>query len=215
MTILENLLHTESPILEKLLRPILVYVFLLLALRATGKRQLAQLNAFDLIVLLMLSNTVQNAIIGIDDSLLGGILGASSLLGFNYMVVHLLCKHPKIAKFLQGEATPLIENGQIDEMALAREDILESELEEAAHRQGLDSLESVETACLEPSGIITFTEKTPSAEVQRHQAVLDQFKQLSDEVKQLRQQLDRKISLPPSSQNQATTGDTAQHDAPS
>ena len=74
-------------VLEKIVRPILVYVFLIVGLRLAGKRELAQLNPFDLIVLLTISNTVQNAIIGDDNSLIGGVIGAATLLAVNYFVV--------------------------------------------------------------------------------------------------------------------------------
>src|SRR5881394_932353 len=85
-----------SPIAEKVLRPILVYFFLVIVLRIFGKRELAQLNPFDLVVLLSLSNTVQNAIIGNDNSLSGGLLGALALLAMNYLVVRFLFKHRRL-----------------------------------------------------------------------------------------------------------------------
>src|SRR5213592_4846088 len=84
------------PIAEKILRPILVYAFLILGLRLAGKRELAQLNPFDLVVLLTLSNTVQNAIIGQDDTVTGGLIGASTLLLVNYALVRFVSKHEKI-----------------------------------------------------------------------------------------------------------------------
>src|SRR5476649_1873105 len=89
--------------LEKMLRPILVYVFLLVGLRLAGKRELAQLNAMDLIVLLTLSNTVQNAIIGRDDSVLGGLIGAATLLVINYVVVRFMFGHEKIDRLVEGD----------------------------------------------------------------------------------------------------------------
>ncbi len=90
------------PILEKILRPIIVYVFLIAGLRLSGKRELAQLNPFDLVVLLTLSNTVQNAIIGEDNSVTGGIIGAISLLAINYLVVRFLYDHRKIDQIVEG-----------------------------------------------------------------------------------------------------------------
>src|ERR1700676_2480641 len=92
------------PVLEKILRPIIVYIFLIIGLRLSGKRELAQLNPFDLIVLLTLSNTVQNAIIGDDNTVLGGIIGATSLLAINYLVVRFLYDHRKMEQI--GEARP-------------------------------------------------------------------------------------------------------------
>src|SRR2546422_11519901 len=88
-----DLFHPDVSILEKIIRPILVYAFLIAGLRLAGKRELAQLNAFDLVVLLTLSNTVQNAIIGNDNSVSGGIIGATTLLVVNYIVVRFLYFH--------------------------------------------------------------------------------------------------------------------------
>src|SRR5664279_2938257 len=91
-----------APIAEKVLRPVLVYVFLVVALRVFGKRELAQLNPFDLVVLLSLSNTVQNAIIGDDNSLSGGLLGAFALLAINWVVIQMLFHSPKLTRVVEG-----------------------------------------------------------------------------------------------------------------
>src|SRR6202008_941972 len=96
------------PILEKILRPVIVYFFLVVMLRLSGKRELVQLNPFDLVVLLTLSNTVQNAIIGDDNTVTGGVIGASSLLVVNYLVVRFLYKHRKLDQFVEGRADVLI-----------------------------------------------------------------------------------------------------------
>ena len=101
------------PIVEKILRPALVYVFLVVALRVFGKRELAQLNPFDLVVLLSLSNTVQNAIIGNDNSLTGGLIGALALMAINYLVVRFLFRHRRLDEILEGEPTLLIEHGSV------------------------------------------------------------------------------------------------------
>src|SRR5947199_7861006 len=84
------------PLLEKMLRPIIVYIFLVVVLRIFGKRELAQLNPFDLVVLLSLSNTVQNAIIGDDNTITGGLIGAFTLLAVNYIVVRFIFKHKRL-----------------------------------------------------------------------------------------------------------------------
>lgn len=101
------------PIWEKILRSVFVYIFLVFGLRLAGKRELAQLNPFDLVVLLTLSNTVQNAIIGDDNSVSGGIIGASALLLINYLVIRFLYKHEKLEKIVEGERDVLIENGKV------------------------------------------------------------------------------------------------------
>src|SRR5947207_14387542 len=90
------------PILEKLIRPILVYVFLVVLLRIFGKRELAQLNPFDLVVLLSLSNTVQNAIIGNDNSITGGVVGAFALLPINYLLFRFLFVHRLLKQLTAG-----------------------------------------------------------------------------------------------------------------
>src|SRR5690242_1211796 len=89
-TIWQHIWEMGAPLQEKMLRPVIVYVFLVALLRVFGKRELAQLNPFDLVVLLSLSNTVQNAIIGDDNSVAGGLVGAVTLLGVNYLVVRFL-----------------------------------------------------------------------------------------------------------------------------
>src|SRR5205823_2479598 len=106
-----DLLHPDVSILEKVIRPILVYFFLVISLRLAGKRELAQLNAFDLVVLLTLSNTVQNAIIGSDNSVTGGIIGATTLLAVNYIVVRFLYSHQTLDKLIEGDSQLLIETG--------------------------------------------------------------------------------------------------------
>ena len=102
-----------APLAEKVLRPIVVYIFLVVALRVFGKRELAQLNPFDLVVLLSLSNTVQNAIIGNDNSLTGGLVGAFALFGINYLVVRFLFRHRRLDQLLEGKPTVLIEHGRV------------------------------------------------------------------------------------------------------
>ncbi len=149
------------PILEKILRPLAVYVFLVISLRLAGKRQLAQLNPFDLVVLLTLSNTVQNAIIGDDNSVTGGLIGAATLLLANYIVVRFLFSHEHLDRLVEGDPDALIENGVLREERLKRELLTRAELETAAHRQGFASLDEVEQAVVEPGGTIYFVAKKP------------------------------------------------------
>src|SRR6201984_3102636 len=101
------------PLAEKILRPIIVYAFLVVSPRLSGKRELVQLNPFDLVVLLTLSNTVQNAIIGDDNSVSGGLIGAASLLLINYLVVRFLYDHRKLEQIVEGQADVLIEAGKV------------------------------------------------------------------------------------------------------
>ena len=174
------------PVLEKILRPMIIYAFLVGALKLMGKRELAQLNPFDLVVLLTLSNTVQNSIIGEDNSVVGGIIGASTLLGTNFLVVRFLFTHPQLDRLVEGEPEVLIEKGQIQEGQLRAELITLPELEEAARRQGFASLEEVERAVLEPGGTISFLAKKPTSEMLRHKELLARLDQIARGVEQLR-----------------------------
>src|SRR5215467_4613869 len=133
-----------APVLEKMLRPIAIYFFLVLILRVFGKRELAQLNPFDLVVLLSLSNTVQNAIIGNDNSLTGGLVGALTLLSVNYLVVRFLFRHRRLDQIFEGKPTVLVENGHICKGALAKELLTRTELITVLHRQGFSTLADVE-----------------------------------------------------------------------
>ncbi len=128
----------------------LVYLALIVLLRVFGKRELAQLNPFDLIVLLTLSNTVQNAIIGEDNSLAGGLLGATALLVTNYVVVRLFFYYPQLNRIFGGSPTLLIENGKIDATALKKELFTARELRIAANKQGVDDLRDIDGAKSNP-----------------------------------------------------------------
>jgi uncharacterized membrane protein YcaP (DUF421 family) len=174
------------PILEKILRPVIVYFFLVLMLRLSGKRELVQLNPFDLVVLLTLSNTVQNAIIGDDNSVSGGILGASSLLAVNYLTVRFLYKHKKLDQIVEGKADILIEGGKLRPEHLKKELITTAQLEAAARKQGFGSLSEVDQCSLEPGGTLSFIGKKPDADVLRHRELLDRIDKLKDELAMLR-----------------------------
>ncbi len=174
------------PLAEKILRPIIVYAFLVTSLRLSGKRELVQLNPFDLVVLLTLSNTVQNAIIGEDNSVLGGIIGATSLLVTNYLVVRFLYDHRKLDQLVEGRADILVEGGKVRTRNLKRELITVPQLEAAARKQGFDSLSEVEQCVLEPGGTLTFLGKKPTGEDIRHQELLGKLERLAQEIALLR-----------------------------
>src|ERR1700685_481522 len=152
------------PLLEKILRPIIVYAFLIVGLRLSGKRELVQLNPFDLVVLLTLSNTVQNAIIGDDNSVSGGIIGATSLLVVNYLVVRFLYNHKTLDRIIEGKEDVLIDKGKIKTDRLKKELISMQQLAAAARKQGFDDLSEVEECILEPGGTMTFIKKKPDAD---------------------------------------------------
>jgi len=176
------------PILEKLARPAIVYLALVVLLRIFGKRELAQLNPFDLVVLLSLSNTVQNAIIGDDNSVSGGIIGAFGLLAVNWLVVRVLFRSPSLTRVLEGRATVLVRNGQIDMKALKRESLTREELVEVVHRQGFEGLHQVRKCQLEPNGTIYLEPFEPSDADKRHNELLARLDGLSREVASLRPQ---------------------------
>jgi len=174
------------PLLEKILRPIVIYAFLVISLRLSGKRELVQLNPFDLVVLLTLSNTVQNAIIGDDNTVLGGIIGATSLLATNYLVVRFHYDHRKLDQMVEGRADVLIENGKVRTQHLRKELITMPQLQAAAHKQGFSSLSEVEQCILEPGGTLTFLGKKPPTEEVRHQELLGRLESLAHEIALLR-----------------------------
>jgi uncharacterized membrane protein YcaP (DUF421 family) len=174
------------PILEKILRPIAVYAFLIISLRLSGKRELVQLNPFDLVVLLTLSNTVQNAIIGDDNTVTGGVIGATSLLVVNYLVVRFLYKHRKLDQLVEGRADVLIENGKVRTSNLKRELITMAQLEAAARKQGFETISEVQQCVLEPGGTISFIGKKPGTEESRHRELLDRMEKMMAELAKLR-----------------------------
>lgn len=193
---LQNLLHSDVSVLEKLLRTLVVYGALLVGLRLAGKRELSQINPFDLVVLLLLSNTVQNAIIGNDNSLVGGIIGAGALLLINAVVVRLLYRYGELDK-IEGRPDDLIRNGRILRHHLEREMITVAELEAAARRQGIDSLAHVQACRLETGGALTFIQRHPTDDEKRHHETLGLLGQLEARQRAMVEQLaalERKIA---------------------
>jgi len=178
------------PILEKIIRPILVYAFLILGLRLAGKRELAQLNPFDLVVLLTLSNTVQNAIIGEDNSLSGGILGAATLLLVNYLVVRFLFAHERVDRIVEGEEDVLIDHGRLQADNLKKELLTKHELETAAHRQGFSNLDEIEEAAIEPGGTIFFTAQKPTTGELQQSELIKRLDAIAMQLSELRSRMD-------------------------
>lgn len=162
--IIHNMWSPGVPVLEKIIRPIIVYLFLVIAMRLAGKRELAQLSTLDLIVMLTLSNAVQNAIIGNDNSVSGGVIGATSLLLANYLATRIMFRHPTIDRVLEGEPTPLVEHGQMLRHNMDREMITEEELMSAIRRQGIDHLSDVEKVILETGGTMSIFQREPTQE---------------------------------------------------
>jgi uncharacterized membrane protein YcaP (DUF421 family) len=183
---LHDMLHIPVPLLEKILRPIVVYLCLIILLRIFGKRELAQLNPFDLVVLLSLSNTVQNAIIGDDNSLSGGIVGAIALLAANWGLNRVLFVMPKLNRLLQGTETVLICDGIVDEKAMKDQILTREELVEVLHKQGIRGLGDVKECTLEPGGTFYVQGTEDSFPRSRHEEVLQKLDALMEEVRLLK-----------------------------
>jgi len=172
-------------ILEKIVRPIAIYLLLVVLLRAFGRRILAQLNPFDLVVLLTLSNTVQNAIIGNDTSLAGGVIGALSLVGINALLVRVYYRGPESDKrMIESLDTYLIREHHVENEALRRLHINRGELVARAHERGFDDLDEVDMAVLYPNGTIYM--KGTSKDEACLQEILRQVQELRQEVASLR-----------------------------
>ncbi len=186
--------HLGLPVLEKILRPAIVYAFLVVALRIFGKRELAQLNPFDLVVLLSLSNTVQNAIIGDDNSLLGGLIGAFTLLFVNYVVIRFLFRHRRLDQILEGTPTVLVEHGKPIHKNLAKELMTHSELATVAHRQGFGRLDEIERCVLEPGGTFFIQGREPDRAERRHAELLARLAELNRAVEELTRRGDREAT---------------------
>jgi uncharacterized membrane protein YcaP (DUF421 family) len=171
--------------LEKIIRPVAIYLLLVFALRRVGRRILAQLNPFDLVVLLTLSNTVQNAIIGNDTSLIGGFVGALALLAINGVLVRYYYRGPSMdERMMETKDTYLIRDYRICEDELRKLRINLGELTARAHERGFDDLHEVESAVLYPNGTIYM--KGASQDSLRIAEVLQQLQALRREVAEMR-----------------------------
>jgi uncharacterized membrane protein YcaP (DUF421 family) len=184
-----NMFHVPVPLLEKVLRPAIVYLFLIVFLRLFGKRELAQLNPFDLVVLLSLSNTVQNAMIGDDNSVSGGVVGAFSLLAINWLLMRVLFKAPKLNAALQGKAATLITAGKVNDAVMKQETMSQEDLIAVLNRNGFNDPSEVETCILEPNGTFYVKGRSPSGDDVARQEMMEAMERLSAEVRALRAQM--------------------------
>jgi len=141
---------------EKVLRSVLVFLFLAAALRLGGKRELAQINVLDLAVLLLASNALQNALIGNDNSVTGGVVGASTLFVANYVFIRLTFRHARIRRILEGRPRVLLRNGRLDRKAMDKEAITPEELEDQLLDKGMTSFDQVGLIILETNGKLVF-----------------------------------------------------------
>jgi uncharacterized membrane protein YcaP (DUF421 family) len=149
----------QIPIVEKVLRTVLVYATILVLLRITGKRDLATLNMFDFTVLFLLSNVVQNAIIGNDTSLVGGVIGAVTLVAVNAALNRWVTVSDHVARLLQGNATTIIEDGHTVPRALRRLSLRPAELDQAIRVQNGDDISEIATGQMAPGGHLVLSLK--------------------------------------------------------
>jgi len=188
-SIFHSMFHLPLPLLEKILRPVFVYLFLVGFLRLFGKRELAQLNPFDLVVLLSLSNTVQNAMIGEDNSVSGGVIGAFSLLTINWLLTRVLFRAPRLNTLFELPPTVLIRHGVVDWEEMRKEALTELELRSVLHKLGYDEFEQVEKCVLEPNGNFYLEGiKSMSDDAQRA-SLMKAIEALTQEVRDMRAEL--------------------------
>jgi uncharacterized membrane protein YcaP (DUF421 family) len=147
---------------ELILRAVVVYIFLILILRISGKRQVGQLAPFDLVLLLVLSNAVQNSMNGGDNSLVGGLISAAALITINYLVGFLTFRSKRLEEIIEGRPIVLIHNGTLFEDVMARAQLTHHELNSALRQAGCDCVAEVHCAILENNGSITVTERVKS-----------------------------------------------------
>jgi len=175
-------------ILEKVLRSLAVYVFLIVALRVSGKREMAQLSTFDFVVLLLLSNAVQNAIIGSDDSVSGAVISVATLLVANRLVAGFFFRHQRLERAFEGRPDVFILKGKVNPKALRRDLVTLAELAAAARKQGIERLDDVEKAELDSDGGLVFLRKEPPPDQVRHAELLKMIDSLRKEIEGLREE---------------------------
>ncbi len=149
----------DKTLLEIVLRSVFVYFFVLLGMRITGKREVGQMTPFDLVLLLLIANAVQNAMTGPDTSVSGGMIAAATLLTANFLVSWLTWRFGKFQRFMGGTPTPLIHQGQIIQINLNKERITLEDLDQALREHGIPNISEVAMAMLEIDGSISIIKK--------------------------------------------------------
>jgi len=151
--------HIAVPWWELIIRSSVVYIFLLILLRVTGKRQVGQLAPFDLVLLLVLSNAVQNSMNAGDNSLVGGLISATTLVALNFGVGLATYKNKQLEAVVEGRPQLLIHNGKVFTDVIARTRLTRHELEAALREAGCSSADDVHAAFLENNGAISVVPK--------------------------------------------------------
>lgn len=157
-------------VVEVVIRTSVIYLFVLVGVRLSGKREVGQMTPFDLTLLLLLSNSVQNAMVGSDNSLLGGVIAAAVLLTLNFLVAELSGVNRRFRKFVQGSPTLLVHNGQLIPAHMARERVTFDELERSMREHGISCIQEVSLAVLEVDGSISILkyDDVPAGHVSAH-----------------------------------------------
>lgn len=150
-----NLVSIGSSWQERTVRAIVVYVFLLVLFRVFGRRELGQLTGFDIIVLLTISNILQNSMIGNDNSVTGGMIGATVLLAANLTLAYVVFRSRRAERLVEGSPKILIHDGELQEVLMRSELLTMQDLVSAVHREGLESFNDVHLAVAEPNGMIS------------------------------------------------------------
>ncbi|MDQ0594108.1 uncharacterized membrane protein YcaP (DUF421 family) [Chryseobacterium ginsenosidimutans] len=144
-----------NSILDVVVRSLCVYLFMVIAIRLFGKNQLSQLNAGDVVLLLLISNAVQNAMVGPDTSLQGGLIAALVLFIANFTLKRLMFSNSKFKSFMEEDPVILVKDGVVNKKALDKVKISEDEIEEAIREHGVDGIENVKLSILEVDGNIS------------------------------------------------------------
>jgi uncharacterized membrane protein YcaP (DUF421 family) len=155
----------EIPVGEKIVRSLVVYLFLLVMFRLLGKREVAQMTVFDLIVLLILSNVLQNAMIGPDNSVVGGLIGAATILTINWVVGRAAFSSRWFERAVEGVPILLVHGGELVDSNMRRAGISREELLSNLRSQGVFALQDVRAAVLEPSGKLSVLKSESPAEI--------------------------------------------------
>ena len=176
--VVDDLLHMPMPPAEKVIRTVAVYLGILIVIRIAGKRLMGQMNSQDLVVVLLLSNVVQNAVIGQDDSLLGGIIGAVVLVSFNAAVVRASLTSEGVHRIMEGTSTVLARHGVWDTRALRHEGLRKADVDAALRRQNANDVGETESVSLEPGGAVVATllpeqQSATRQDIERLEAKLD------------------------------------------
>jgi uncharacterized membrane protein YcaP (DUF421 family) len=157
----------EIPFVEKVLRTILVYALIAVLLRATGKRGLTGLNSLDIVVIFLLSNVVQNAVIGPDNSVTGGAIGAVTLVLVNTAVTRLALRSDRFARIFEGTDTAVITHGAVDRRAVRRLGLRRHDLDHAVRLQNGEDVDDIEDGVFDPDGHLILTLKQDAQDASR------------------------------------------------